>query len=89
MRNRALVALVVVGLLGLALVTFGSAVVPESVHSKSSSAKPLAGSRFFMLLPDGKVEITDAWARRVYRWDGRQWVEQEVTRVPTAPAETR
>jgi hypothetical protein len=42
-----------------------------------------------MLLPDGKVEITDAWARRVYRWDGRQWVEQEVTRVPTAPAETR
>ena len=91
MRYRILVAVVIAGLLvGLALVRFGSAVMPESVQTKSASpSRPLASSRFLMLLPDGKVEFTDAWARRVYRWDGRTWVELEATRIPATQAEVR
>jgi hypothetical protein len=30
-----------------------------------------------MLLPDGRVEITDAWSRRMYRWDGQRWQETD------------
>jgi hypothetical protein len=90
MRNRILVVVVIAGLLGLALVRFGSAVMPESTQTKpASSSRPLATSRFLMLLPDGKVEFTDAWARRVYRWDGRTWVELEATRISAAPVEVR
>jgi hypothetical protein len=89
MKSRILVAVVVAGMLGVVLVTFGSAVMPESAHPKSaSSGRSLTSSRFLMLLPGGKVEVTDAWARRVYQWDGRTWVELEVTRIPT-PAEVR
>jgi hypothetical protein len=84
-----MMAVVVVGMLGLVLVTFGGAVMPESPHTKSpSSGRSLTSSRFLMLLPDGKVEVTDAWARRLYQWDGRTWVELEVTRIAT-PAEAR
>jgi hypothetical protein len=84
-----MMAVVVVGMLGLVLVTFGGAVMPESPHTKSPSpGRSLTSSRFLMLLPDGKVEVTDAWARRLYQWDGRTWVELEVTRIAT-PAEAR
>jgi len=90
MRNRIIVGVVVAGVLGLALVTFGSAVMPESVQSKHiSPSRSLTSSRFLMLLPEGKVELTDAWARRVYQWDGHTWVELEVTRNAAAPAEVR
>jgi hypothetical protein len=89
MKSRIVVAVVVVGMLGLVLVTFGGAVMPESTHNKPTSpSRSLSSSRFLMLLPDGKVEVTDAWARRLYQWDGRTWVELEVTRIPT-PGEVR
>lgn len=90
MRNRILVAVVIAGVLGLVLVTFGSAVMSDSVHSKPASpSRSLTSSRFLMLLPEGKVELTDAWARRVYQWDGHTWVELEVARNPAAPVEVR
>jgi len=81
--------MVVVGMVGLVLVTFGGAVMPESPYNKPTSpSRSLTSSRFLMLLPDGKVEVTDAWARRLYQWDGRTWVELEVTRIAT-PGEAR
>jgi hypothetical protein len=90
MRKRILVGVVVAGVLGLALVTFGSAFMPETAqHKVSAPGRPLTSSRFLMLLPDGKVELTDAWARRVYQWDGQTWVELEVARLPAARAEVR
>ena len=56
---------------------------PERAPGKSLSA-----ARFFMLLPEGRVEMTDAWARRVYRWDGRRWIEEQATRTPSAEPAT-
>jgi hypothetical protein len=88
MRNRILVAVVVAGLLGVVLVTFGSAVMPEAHPKSATPGRSLTSSRFLMLLPEGKVEVTDAWARRLYQWDGRTWVELEVTRIQT-PGEVR
>jgi hypothetical protein len=86
MRTLVLVAVAIIALAGLALHTFGSAGVPEAVPSKAPN-RSMAGSRFFMLLPDGMVEITDAWGRRVYKWDGRQWLRVEANRGAESPAE--
>jgi hypothetical protein len=86
MRTLVLLVVAVVALVGLALHTFGSAVVPEAVPSKAPN-RSMTGSRFFMLLPDGTVEISDAWARRVYRWDGRQWLQVDVNQAATPRAE--
>jgi hypothetical protein len=36
----------------------------------------IAGART-VLLPDGKVEVTDAQARRVFLWDGERWLEHD------------
>ena len=36
----------------------------------------IAGARM-VLLPDGKVEVTDALARRVFHWDGERWLEHD------------
>jgi len=76
----------VIALVGLALVTFGGAVAPDAGPAKTSP-RSLGASRFFMLLPDGKVEITDAQARRVYQWDGQQWNQVELSRGATSAAE--
>ena len=81
-----LLMVAVMALVGLALVNFGSAVGPDAVPGKPAS-RTVAGSRLFMLLPDGTVEITDAWARRVYRWDGQQWLQVEVGHAATSPGE--
>jgi hypothetical protein len=89
MRTLVLLVLAVIALIGLALATFGSAVVPgvpEAAAGKTPS-RTAVNSRFFMLLPNGTVEITDAWARRVYKWDGQQWRQVEAGRV-TAPPST-
>ncbi len=89
MRTLVLLSVAVIALIGLALVTFGSAVVvpamPDATPGKTPT-RSVAGSRFFMLLPNGTVEITDAWARRVYKWDGQQWRQVEVGRPPTPQA---
>jgi hypothetical protein len=55
--------------------------VTSSAPAAAPPARGISASRFFMLQPDGKVEITDGWARRVYRWDGRVWVELEVKKL--------
>jgi len=81
-----LLTVAVIALVGLVLVTFGSAVAPDAVPGKPPS-RSVAGSRLFMLLPDGKVEMTDAWARRVYRWDGQQWLQVEMSPAAAAPGE--
>jgi hypothetical protein len=58
-----------------AVTVYGARVSPAEAPSRAASAPSLSASRFFMLLPDGRVEITDAFSRRVYRWDGQRWQE--------------
>ena len=61
-----------------ALTVYGARVSPaEAPPRAASSSASLSASRFFMLLPDGRVEITDAWSRRLYRWDGQRWQETD------------
>ena len=61
-----------------ALTVYGARVSPaESPSRAAAPATSLSASRFFMLLPDGRVEITDAWSRRMYRWDGQRWQETD------------
>ena len=48
----------------------------ESVAGAVPVPTVIAGART-MLLPDGKVEVIDALARRIFHWDGARWVEQE------------
>jgi hypothetical protein len=88
MRTLVLLTIAVIALVGLALATFGSAVVPgvpEAAAGKTQS-RSVTSSRFFMLLPNGTVEITDAWARRVYKWDGQQWRQVEAGHVSAPPS---
>ena len=59
-----------------AVTVYGARVSPAAAPPRTvGSSPPLAASRFFMLLPDGRVEITDSFSRRVYRWDGQRWQE--------------
>ena len=59
-----------------AVTVYGARVSPAESPSRGSGPSPsLAASRFIMLLPDGRVEITDSFSRRVYRWDGQRWQE--------------
>jgi hypothetical protein len=59
-----------------ALTVYGARVSPAAAPPRAAAAPAsLSASRFFMLLPDGRVEISDAWSRRVYRWDGQRWQE--------------
>lgn len=88
MFTRIAIGLLLVVIVALAMTTFGGSVAPSAAPAKSA-ATPLTSGRFFMLLPDGKVEISDAWSRRVYRWDGHRWVQLEVVRRETPPAELR
>jgi hypothetical protein len=70
-----------------ALTVYGARVSPaESPSRAAAAATSLSASRFFMLLPDGRVEITDAWSRRMYRWDGQRWQETDPRpQSPTTP----
>lgn len=85
MRLIVLLTIAVFALVGLALVTFGGAGAPDAMPGKSG--RSVAGSRLFTLLPDGKVEIADARARRVFKWDGQQWIQIEMSRDATSPDE--
>ena len=86
--TRIAIGLVLLATIALALTTLGGSVA-TSVAPDKSSATTLGAGRFYMLLPEGKVEISDAWSRRVYRWDGERWLQGEVTRREPAPTETR
>lgn len=95
MRTKVIVGILALPLVALALAAFGSALAPEpsnwSASGTSAPAPPksLSAARIFMLLPDGTVEITDWWSRRVFRWDGQRWVEVEVTRLKTPQVDSR
>ena len=63
-----------------AVTVYGARVSPAEAPPRTVGAS-LAASRFFMLLPDGRVEITDSFSRRVYRWDGQRWQEGDARSV--------
>jgi len=68
-----------------AVTVYGARVSPAEAPARGSGASPsLSASRFIMLLPDGRVEITDSFSRRVYRWDGQRWQEGDA-RSPSRP----
>ena len=79
-----MVSKIVVGLLVAAALAVGMLIegtrAPDAAPERTAG-RSLPASRLFALLPDGRVELTDAWARRVFRWDGRRWLEVEVPRL--------
>ena len=91
MPAKIAITILALSLVVLSLAAFGGALVPDQPTQRAASApqKSLAASRVFMLLPEGKVEISDSWARRVYKWDGRRWVEVEVKRLDTPQVDSR
>lgn len=91
MSTRMIIAILTASLVVVSLAAFGGVISssPDALGTKPTVSRPLAASRLFMLLPDGKVEVTDAWARRVYRWDGKKWIEVEVSRLAAPEAELR
>jgi hypothetical protein len=69
-------------LLALGLAMYGARVSPADAPAPRPVSPALAAARFFVLLPDGRVEITDAWSRRVFRWDGHTWAQVESRALP-------
>lgn len=67
----------VVSFLALGLAVYGARVSPADAPPPRSIPTSLPAARFFVLLPDGRVEITDGFSRRVFRWDGHQWIQVE------------
>jgi hypothetical protein len=83
-----LVLLVAVVALGISV--YDATVSPAaSVPGTKAAPTSITGARVFLLLPDGKVEVTDAWARRVFQWDGSRWVEHESKAVSSAQVDGR
>ena len=80
--SRSLLLSFVVSLLALALAIYGATVSPADAPQPRPTPPSLSAARFFVLLPDGRVEITDAWSRRVFRWDGHRWLEAESLALP-------
>jgi hypothetical protein len=80
--GRSLVLPLAVSLLALALAVYGATVSPADAPPPRPTPTSLAAARFFVLLPDGRVEITDAWNRRVFRWDGHRWTQIESLELP-------
>jgi hypothetical protein len=81
--GRAVWLSLVISLLALGLALYGARVSPaEAPPPTKSSPVSLSAARFFVLLPDGRVEITDAWSRRVFRWDGHRWIQAESLTLP-------
>jgi hypothetical protein len=84
MLVRISVAFFIIAVLGLAFAVAVSPVSPAAAPARAPSPpSSLAASRLFVLLPDGRVEVSDGPTRRVFRWDGRRWVEAEAVR-PTS-----
>jgi hypothetical protein len=69
-----------------AVTVYGARVSPAAAPPRAAPAPSLSASRFFMLLPDGRVEITDAFSRRVYRWDGQRWQEGDARSQSRSPS---
>jgi hypothetical protein len=75
--SRSVVLALVISLLALAFAIYGATVSPAAAPPPRAQGPTLSASRFFVLLPDGRVEMTDAYTRRVFRWDGKRWLELE------------
>src|SRR3970040_1423154 len=69
MVSKTLVGFALAGVLAFVMLISGTR-SPDAATERAP-ARPLSASRLFMLLPDGRVEMTDAWARRVYRCAAR------------------
>jgi hypothetical protein len=80
--SRAILLLLAVSMLALAFAIYGATVSPAAAPPPRLPAPPMSAARFFVLLPDGRVEITDTWSRRVFRWDGRRWIEVDSLALP-------
>lgn len=80
MRSFIIVVLLV-AVAALTLSIHDATVSPANVAPTTSPAPTaITDARTFTLLPDGKVEVTDTRARRVFHWDGERWVEPEPAR---------
>jgi hypothetical protein len=75
--SRSLLVCLIVFLLALVLAMYGAGVSPADSRQPRPTPTSLSASRFFVLLPDGRVEISDAVSRRVFRWDGHRWLETD------------
>jgi hypothetical protein len=73
---------VVISLVAMGLAVYGARVSPAEAPPPKPPSISLSAARFFVLLPDGRVEITDAWSRRVFRWDGHRWTQIESLSLP-------
>ena len=80
--GRAMALSLIVSLLALAFAIYGATVSPAAAPAPRPSAPSLSAARFFALLPDGRVELSDAHTRRVFRWDGQQWLELDARPAP-------
>ena len=79
--SRGIVLSLVVAFVVLMLAIYGVTVSPAEAPSRPAQAA-LSATRFFVLLPDGRVEMTDAYTRRVFKWDGTRWHELESKPLP-------
>lgn len=75
---------VVISLVAMGLAVYGARVSPAEAPPPRPPSVSMSAARFFVLLPDGRVEITDAWSRRVFRWDGHRWIQTESLSQPRA-----
>jgi hypothetical protein len=82
---RGVVLSLVVALLALGLAIYGARVSPAEAPATRPPATSLSAARFFVLLPDGRVEISDGISRRVFKWNGQQWTQVD-SLTPPRPA---
>jgi hypothetical protein len=80
--SRAIILSLLVSCLALGLAIYGARVSPAEAPPPRPSTTSLSAGRFFVLLPDGRVEISDGWSRRVFKWDGQRWLQVESLALP-------
>jgi hypothetical protein len=80
--SRAVTVSLVISLIALVLAVYGATVSPADAPPARPAPTPLSSGRVLMLLPEGKVEISDAFGRRIFRWDGQRWKETESQALP-------
>lgn len=80
--SRAIWLSVGISLVAMGLAIYGARVSPAEAPPTRPPSVSLSAARVFVLLPDGRVELTDAWSRRVFRWDGQRWTQTESLSLP-------
>jgi hypothetical protein len=80
--RRGIVLALIISFLSLGLAVYGAKVSPADAPPPRTAGTSLPAARFFVLLPDGRVEIADGFSRRVFRWDGHQWIKVESLALP-------